>query len=103
MATTNSIPMIGQQSAREKVVRRAARLVTTAALSVALLAGAAIGYGQLATASVSATATAIAGETPCTLGGTAPCGSYGLAFPSDIPGETPCPLGGTAPCGLPTR
>lgn len=44
--------------------------------------------------------TAITGETPCPLGGTAPCGTHAAPQPPVIAGETPCPLGGTAPCGV---
>jgi len=40
----------------------------------------------------------ITGETPCALGGTAPCGLVDTASQA-ITGETPCPLGGIAPCG----
>src|SRR6188508_577762 len=103
MATTNSVLVRALQGNSKMVVHRVPRMVATAALGVALLTGAAIGHGQPATASTSAMTTAITGETPCILGGTAPCGSFVLTTPSDIPGETPCFLGGTAPCGVPTR
>ncbi len=90
----------GHSEGGTKDGRRRAGLVATATLGLILLAGATIGHARPTSAAVPTSGTPSTGETPCPLGGTAPCGDYATIFPLIIPGETPCSLGGTAPCGM---